>query len=43
VVSGQNLMYMAGGEYPDGSASQEWILWISFGQTKPNQGQILMD
>jgi kelch-like protein 20/kelch-like protein 24/35 len=26
VVSGQNLMYMAGGEYPDGSASQEWIL-----------------
>ena len=22
VVSGQNKMYMAGGEYPDGSASQ---------------------
>ena len=25
VVSGQNLIYMAGGEYPDGSASQAFM------------------
>ena len=24
-MSGQNLMYMAGGEYPDGSASQAFM------------------
>ena len=25
VVSGHNMMYMAGGEYPDGSASQAFM------------------